>query len=166
MYVRAGPCRKVSFHTNDQVWTFRKHKGRKFCYGTKQLWHAWDRPKEEVLLSKRVSLAIKVLHTRAVERGILCNGAEMGIDGDGERGRVWFKRYEDSWMSYISGMRKQCGELDSTCSRGRGVRTCGAANDKQRCALKTSERIRKFPPRLGEGSLLVNPVHARIDGDD
>ena len=51
-----------------------------------------DRLKEEVLLSERVSLAIKALRTRAVERGILTNGAEMGIDGDWERGRVWFKR--------------------------------------------------------------------------
>ena len=50
--------------------------------------HTWDRPKEEVLLSKRVSLAMKDLRTLTVERGILTSG----IDGDWERGRVWFKR--------------------------------------------------------------------------
>ena len=66
------------------MWTFlRKHKGRKFSHGAKQPWHTWDRPKEEVLLSKRVSLAIKALRTRAVERGILTN-----VDGDWERGRA------------------------------------------------------------------------------
>ena len=64
-------------------------RGRKFSHGGKQLWHTWDRPKEEILLSKRVSLA---LSTRAVERGVLTNGAEMGTDGDWERGRVWLKR--------------------------------------------------------------------------
>ena len=60
--------------------------------GQSSLWHTWDRLKEVVLLSKRVSLAIKALRTWAVERGILTNVAEMGIDGDWERGRVWFKR--------------------------------------------------------------------------
>ena len=54
--------------------------------------HTWDRPKDEVLPSKRVSLAIRTLRTRAVERGVLTHGAEMGIDGDWERGRVWFKK--------------------------------------------------------------------------
>ena len=43
-----------------------EHKDKKFSHGAKQLWHTWDRPKEEVLLSKRVSLAIKALRTRAV----------------------------------------------------------------------------------------------------
>ena len=86
---KVGSVGKVSFHTKDHVWTFlRKHTGRKFNHGAKQLWHTWDRPKGEVLLSKRVSLAIKALRTRAEERGILTNGAEMGIDGDWERGRV------------------------------------------------------------------------------
>ena len=74
---------KVSFHTNDHVWTFlSKHKGMKFSHGAKQLWRTWDRPKEEILLSKRVSLAIKALRTRAVERGILTTGA------DGDRWRL------------------------------------------------------------------------------
>ena len=43
-------------------------------------------------LQERVSLAIKVLRTRAVERSMLTHGAEMGINGDRERGRVWFKK--------------------------------------------------------------------------
>ena len=80
---KVGSVGMVSFH----VWTFlRKHKGKKVSHGAKQLWHTRDRPKEEILLSKRVSLAIKALRTRAVERGILTNGAEIGIDGDWERG--------------------------------------------------------------------------------
>ena len=55
-----GSVGKVNFHTNDHAWTFlRKYKGRQFSHGSKQLWHTWDPPKEEVLLSKRVSLAIK-----------------------------------------------------------------------------------------------------------
>ena len=37
---------------------------------------------------ERVSLAIRTLRTRAVERGFLTQGAEMGIDGNWERGRV------------------------------------------------------------------------------
>ena len=42
---KVGSVGKVSFHTNDHVWTFlRKHKGRKFSYGAEQLWHTWDRP--------------------------------------------------------------------------------------------------------------------------
>ena len=53
----------------------------KFSHGSKQLWHTWDRPKDEV-----------PLRTRTVERGILTHGAEMDIDGDWERGRVWFKK--------------------------------------------------------------------------
>ena len=73
---KVGSVGKVSFH---HAWTFlRNYKGRKFCNGTKQLWHTWDRPNQEVLLSKRVSLAIKALRTRAVERSILTNGAETG----------------------------------------------------------------------------------------
>ena len=64
---KVGSVGKVSFHTND-VWSFlRRHKGRKFSHGAKQMWHTWDSPKEEVLLSKRVSMAIKALRTRAVE---------------------------------------------------------------------------------------------------
>ena len=90
---KVGSVGKVNFHTNDHAWTFlRKCNCRKVSHGSKQLWHTWDRPKEEVLLSKRDSLAIKALRTRAVEKGFLTNGAEMGIDGDWERSRVWFKR--------------------------------------------------------------------------
>ena len=84
----------MNFHSNDAVWKFlRKHKGVKFNYGAKQLWHTWDRPREEVLLSKRVSLAFKMLRKNAVEKGVLTNGAELGIDGDWERGRVWLKKF-------------------------------------------------------------------------
>ena len=79
---KVGSVGKVSFHTNNHVWTFlRKHRGKKFSHGAKQLWHTWNRPKEEILLSQRVSLAIKALRTRAVERSILTNGAEMDVDG-------------------------------------------------------------------------------------
>ena len=80
---------KVNFHTNDKRLNVLE---KKFTYGSKQLWHTWDRPKAEDLPSKRVSLAINVLRTRAVERGALTHGAEMGSDGDWERGRVWFKK--------------------------------------------------------------------------
>ena len=38
-----------------------------------------------------VSLAIRTLRTRAVE-SILTQGAEMGIDRNWERGRVWFNK--------------------------------------------------------------------------
>ena len=38
-----------------------------------------------------VSLAIRTLRTRAVE-SCLTQGAEMGIDGNWERGRVWFNK--------------------------------------------------------------------------
>ena len=59
---------KVNFHTNGHAWTFlRKYKGRKFSHGSNQLWHTWDRPKEEVLLPKSVSVAIRALRTRAFE---------------------------------------------------------------------------------------------------
>ena len=34
----------------------------------------------------------KTLRTRSVERGVLTHGAEMGIDGDWDRGQVWFKK--------------------------------------------------------------------------
>ena len=89
---KVGSVGKVNFHTNDAVWNFlRKYKGTRFNYGTKQLWHTWDRPKEEVLLSERVSLAVKMLRTKAVEKGVLTQGAEMGTDGDWRRGRVWLK---------------------------------------------------------------------------
>ena len=85
-YGKIGILGKVSFpHQRRGVDIHPSH-------GAKQLWHALDCPKEEVMLSKRVSLAMTVLHTRAVERSILCNGAEMGTDGDGERSRVWFKK--------------------------------------------------------------------------
>ena len=51
---KVGSVGKVNFHTNDHAWTFlRKYKGRKFSHGSKQLWHAWDRPKDVVLLSKK-----------------------------------------------------------------------------------------------------------------
>ena len=49
-------------------------------------------PEEEVLVSKRVSLAINILRTRAVKRGVQTHGAKMGIDGDWERGGGWFKK--------------------------------------------------------------------------
>ena len=90
---KVGSVGKVNFHRNDHAWTFlRKCRGAKFAHGSKQLWHTWDRSKDEVLLSKTVSLAIKTLRTRAMETGVLTHGAEMGIDGDWERGRVWFKK--------------------------------------------------------------------------
>ena len=91
---------KVNFHTNDAVWKFlRKHKRVKFNYGAKQLWHTRDRPREEVLLSKRVSLAIKMPRKGAVEKGVLTQGAELGIDGDWERGRVWLKKLRTDEMA-------------------------------------------------------------------
>ena len=66
-------------HERSHAWTFlRKYKGRKFSHGSQQLWHTWDRPKEAVLLTKIVSLAIKALRIRAVEVGFLTNGAESG----------------------------------------------------------------------------------------
>ena len=90
---KVGSVEKVSFHTNDHVWTFlRKHKGKKFSHGAKQLWHTLDRPKEEILLLKRVSLAIKALRTPAVEKGILTQWCRDGHRWRLERGRVWFKR--------------------------------------------------------------------------
>ena len=50
----------MNFHTDAAAWIFlRRYKGQKFYLGTRQLWHTWDRPKDEVLLSKRVSLANK-----------------------------------------------------------------------------------------------------------
>ena len=92
---KVGSVGKVNYHTTFDACKFlKKYKGTNFTHGTKQLCHTWDRAKEEVLLSKRVSLAIKVLRTRAVEKGILAQGAELGIDGDWERGRVWFKNSE------------------------------------------------------------------------
>ena len=61
---------KVNLHTNDHEWTFpRKYKGTKFTHESKQLWHTWDRPKDELLLSKKVSLAIETLRTSVVETG-------------------------------------------------------------------------------------------------
>ena len=46
-----GSVGKVCFHTNDAVWKIlRKYNGKIFNYGTRHLWHTWDRPKEEVLL--------------------------------------------------------------------------------------------------------------------
>ena len=83
----------MNFHSNDAVRKFlRKHRGVTFNCGAKQLWNTWDRPREEVLLSEHVSPAIKMLRKRAVEKGVLTNGAELGIDGDWERGRVWLKK--------------------------------------------------------------------------
>ena len=74
---KIGSVGKVNFHTNDHAWTFLgKYKGTKFTHGSNQLWHTWDRPKDGVLLSKRV-LAIKTLRTRAAETGVLT---------------VWFKK--------------------------------------------------------------------------
>ena len=87
-----GSAGKVEFNSNMDAWAvLGKDRGQKFSYGRKQLCHTWDRPKEEVVLSKRVSLAKRTLRTRAVERGFL-QGAENGIDGDCGRGRVWFKK--------------------------------------------------------------------------
>ena len=64
-----APVGKVNFNSNTDVWAFlRKYKSQKFCCEPKQLWHTWDRPEEEALLSKRVSLAIRTLRTRAVEQ--------------------------------------------------------------------------------------------------
>ena len=57
----------------------------KFKYGSKQLWHTRDRSREEVLLSKRVSVAVKLLRTRAVEKGVLTQGhrwVEMEIGSE------------------------------------------------------------------------------------
>ena len=72
---KVGSVGKVNCQTNDHAWTFlRKYKGTKFTHG---LWHTWDRPKDEVLLSKIVSLAIKTLRIRVLERGVWTHGAEM-----------------------------------------------------------------------------------------
>ena len=69
-------------HQCTSAWIFlRKHKGNIFYYGTRQLWHTWECPKEEVLLSKRVSLAVKTLRTKALEKGVLDQGTEKSIDG-------------------------------------------------------------------------------------
>ena len=72
----------VSFHTSSHVLTFlRKHKGRKFSHGAKQLWRS----------SERGNPALQESITGDQGPSILTNGAETGIDGDWERGRVWFK---------------------------------------------------------------------------
>ena len=90
---KVGSVGKVSFHAHDHAWTFlRKYNGRKFSHGTRAAVAHLGIRKREVFFCNRVSLAIKALRTRAVEKGILTKGAEMGIDGDWERGRVWLKR--------------------------------------------------------------------------
>ena len=87
---KVGSVGKVNFNSNMDAWaSLRKYFGQKFCYGPKQQWHTWDRPKEEVLPSKRVSLAIRknTSHPCCPE-GFVTQGAETGIDGDWERGRL------------------------------------------------------------------------------
>ena len=76
---------KVSFHTNDHVWTFsRKYKGRKFCHGTKQLCGTPGIAQKRKSSSLRRITGDQGPRTRAVERGHLDHGAEVGIDGDWE----------------------------------------------------------------------------------
>ena len=102
---KVGSVGKVSFHTNDHAWTFlREYKGRKFSHGSKQLRHTWDRPKEEGLLSKRVSLAIRALRIRVVERSFL----ELVYTGELIQG--WDEDFalcgQRRWMRQISGSRR------------------------------------------------------------
>ena len=132
-------------------------------------------------------MAIKALRTRAVDRGTLTNGAEMGIDGDWERGRVWFKRLRteervitiyrransssselvytgeliQGWDEGFAGLwieamdEANIREKYERLAASRGARlhllswkvasVPPAANDKKRCTLETSKRIRTFP---------------------
>ena len=61
-------------------------------------------------------LAIKAVRIRAVERGFLTNRAEMGIDGDSERGRVWFKTLEDGGACYRDLQANQQLLLELVCT--------------------------------------------------
>ena len=83
---------RLNFTQTPRHGSFSGNKDKKFYYGTRQMWHTWDRPKEEVLLSKRVSLAVKTLRTKALEKGVLAQRTETSIDGDWERDRVWYKK--------------------------------------------------------------------------
>ena len=60
-----------------------------------------------------VSLAIKTLRTRAIQRTFLTKGAEKGIGGDGERDRVWFKnqRTEDPAITICRHANTNSSEL-------------------------------------------------------
>ena len=107
----------------------------------------------------------------------------MGIDGDWERGRVWF-RTEDRvitiyrrtnnsssgsgvrgfrrWTGQISGnrrYRRRHGVLVSIC-----VACILAAPPltKNGACSKPAKAFAKIPARSGERSLLVNSMHARI----
>ena len=49
---KAGSVGKLKDNSNMNAGAFpRKYKGQRFFNGSKQLWHTWDRPKEEVLFS-------------------------------------------------------------------------------------------------------------------
>ena len=84
---KVGSVGKVSFHTNDHAWTFLRKTQRHVLPRDRSRCGTWDRPKEEVLrLQEGLSGDQSPARVRAVERGILTNGAEMGIDGDWEQG--------------------------------------------------------------------------------
>ena len=66
---KVGSVCKVQVNSNMDPWAFvRKYKGLNVHFGSKQQWHTWDHPKEEVLLFKRVSLAVNTLRIRAIKK--------------------------------------------------------------------------------------------------
>ena len=83
--------------------------------------HTWDRPNEEVLLSKRVSLAIRTLRTRAVERVSPAKVPKMGSVEAGNVAGVWFKKLRTHARIHIV----KCRNGDRTIRRSPGV--CNAS---------------------------------------
>ena len=104
---------------------------------------------------QEVSLAVKMLHARAWERGVLTPGAEMGIDGDWEKGRVWLEIETPISVN----MRVLSSALLECC-----VCTSGAAADKEWNLLTASKTVFTIFARFGKGPSLVNCVLARIPG--
>ena len=59
-----------------------------------------------------------VIHVRAkaVEKGSFTQGAEIGIDGDGERGKVWYKKLRSEERAITKYRRTHSTSSESVCA--------------------------------------------------
>ena len=77
-------CGLIIFKSSKFMWGFlKKHKGHRFMHNESELWHSIEKTKDERELAKRVSNAVRVVRTYAVDTMELSEeDAKKRVDAD------------------------------------------------------------------------------------
>ena len=106
---RVGGSGKIKFLTNDDMWAFLKaHKGVRFNYNGKPLFHSIDKTSSELDLSGKVAKAVRAIKEHLVSNGVKMEDTKQWIEADYNIGRVYVRSVLRGPLKLV--FDKPCGE--------------------------------------------------------